>query len=160
MKNEFAFRQLEKNALENLLIYTTRMFLESDRKENSEYKSATVAEQVKKYVDKHFRENIKLDDLSSALGYCVGHICHQFKKIYSMSIINYMLRRRVIEALVMFENSDISIQQVSDSLGFDSAQYFSYIFKRFTHITPRQYQSQIRKTHIINPEYIISNAEF
>lgn len=160
MKNEYAFKQLMKNELETLLILTTRMFLASDNKETKENKSATLAESVKNYVDEHFRENIKLEDIASSLGYCVGHVCHQFKKNYSMSIINYMLRRRVIEALVMFENSNVSIQQVSDTLGFDSAQYFSYIFKRFTHITPRQYQTKIRKTHIINPEYIISNAEF
>ena len=160
MKNEYAFRQLMKNELETLLILTTRMFLESDSKETNDNKSATLAESVKKYVDEHFKENIKLEDIAQSLGYCVGHVCHQFKKNYSMSIINYMLRRRIIEALVMFESSDVSIQQVSDELGFDSAQYFSYIFKRFTHITPRQYQTRIRKTHIINPEYIISNAEF
>lgn len=120
-------------------------------------KFVTLAESVKNYIDKHFRENIKLEDIVSSLGFYVGHISHQFKKNYSMSIINYMLRRRVIEALVMFENSNVSIQQIFDTLGLDSAQYFSYVFKGFTHITPRQFQTKIRKTHIINPEYIISS---
>ncbi len=160
MKNEYAFKQLTKNELEVLLIFSTRNFLQEQQIEKIKNKKSALSEQIKQYIELHFKERITLKNIADELGYCVGHICRQFKQTYSISIIDYMLRRRVIEAITMFEESDISIQSVSDQLGFDSSQYFSYIFKRFTHLTPRQYKTKVKKAHIINPEYFVSNAEF
>lgn len=150
LKNDFAFRQIIKNELENLLILITRDFEEQEHKEK-ELLSAlnlTIAQRVKDYIEEHYKEKILLDDISHALGYSVGHLCRAFKKKNEISIVNYILLRRIQESMLMLDMGN-SLQEVSDELGFDSVQYFCKIFKRFTNITPKQYKRTAGKDHYV-----------
>ena len=42
----------------------------------------------------------------------------------------------------MLSESDLKIYEVSDILGFESAFYFSRVFKKITGLAPRDYMNQ------------------
>jgi len=45
----------------------------------------------------------------------------------------------------LLAQGELSIRSVSERLGFDSAEYFSRVFKRETGITPTEYSKQQSK---------------
>ncbi|MBQ7948825.1 MAG: AraC family transcriptional regulator [Clostridia bacterium] len=156
-KNDYAFRQIIKNELENLLILITRDFQLSLTAQNETLtqSSADIAMKTKAYIDEHFKEKLLLDDIAKELGYSVGHICRVFKKRQGLSIVNYILKRRIQEAMLLL-NKGKSLQSVSDELGFDSIQYFCKIFKRIVNITPKQYKQRSMQDHYISYDYFLS----
>ena len=149
MKNEFAYSQLFKNCLEGLLIFITRDFLQQNDPTQKPFVSP-LADETKRYLAEHFREKISLEELAKTLNYSVGHLCHAFKKATGVTVVNYILKLRIDAALIALEQGEQSILAISDSLGFESIQYFTRTFKRETGITPSQYRKNCNSTHLMN----------
>ncbi|MBO5480417.1 MAG: AraC family transcriptional regulator [Clostridia bacterium] len=154
MKNEFAHLQMIRNALEMLLISITRDFM-GEPVRQKDVATITdlqkqVAGEVAAYITAHCAERLTLEELSKHFGYSVGHLCRIFKMAQNDSIINFMLKERVKNAVVMMENTDYSLQRISDECGFDTIQYFSKIFKRYIGMTPREYKNQCKNTRLGN----------
>ena len=95
---------------------------------------------VKKYIQKHFKENITLDTLSDLVFLNKYYLAHAFKKYHKISPINYQLKLRIEEAKHLLKTTNLVISDVSNSLGFSSQSYFSQIFKKYTGMTPNQYR--------------------
>ena len=150
--DEYAYQQVIKNETELLLILITRDFLKQREyiKSNISPLGETLADKIKAYIDDHFTEKLQLKQIGTVLGYCKEHICRAFKRKYNVSVIHYMLQRRIDRSMQLLANSEASLQNISDELGFDSMQYFIKIFKRFTNTTPRQYRRIVKRTHIMN----------
>lgn len=153
-KNEFAHLQMIRNSLEMLLILITRDFMGSptQRKDVAAVTDSQkqVAKQVAAYIVEHCTEKITLEELGKKFGYSVGHLCRIFKMAQSDSIINFMLKERIKNAVGLMENTDYSLQRISDECGFDTIQYFSKIFKRYIGMTPKEYKNQCKNTRLGN----------
>ncbi|MNZ91170.1 HTH-type transcriptional activator Btr [compost metagenome] len=55
----------------------------------------------------------------------------------------FIHRLKVAEAKHILLNSDMSIQDISESLGYKDMFYFSKVFKRISGISPRNYRNRI-----------------
>lgn len=60
--------------------------------------------------------------------------------------IQYLLKYRISVAARLLENTDISITEICNRVGFDNPSYFSKIFKRFMRFTPSDYRKQQKKS--------------
>ena len=49
----------------------------------------------------------------------------------------------ILRAQVLLRHTDLSIYQIADTLGFQSATFFSRFFHRETGITPKEYRAGI-----------------
>ena len=63
-----------------------------------------------------------------------------FQKYEHVSTLEYMHRRRIQRALEMLRRSDLSIGQISETLGFHNEYYFNTFFKKRTGMTPGDYR--------------------
>jgi len=52
----------------------------------------------------------------------------------------YLSRKKIQHACDLLENSELSINQISDELNFSSPGYFIKVFKKFEGITPLVYR--------------------
>ena len=100
---------------------------------------------VRRYIDLHFKEPLTLEQLAE-----VGHmnkfyLSHAFKKEYGLSPINYMITRRIDESKYLLAETDLSLSQIAQLLGFSSLSYFSQVFHRTQDISPKEYR-QNQKT--------------
>lgn len=73
------------------------------------------------------------------------YLVHVFTRTYGISPINYLIGRRIGGAKRLLAESDYSISQIAQTVGFSSQSYFSQSFKRVTGQTPAQYRRQSRK---------------
>ena len=58
-----------------------------------------------------------------------------------ISCFDVILKKRIEKAKVYMETTDKKIYEISQSVGFDDTGYFSRIFKRYTGVSPKEYQS-------------------
>ena len=58
------------------------------------------------------------------------------------SIGDYAILFRIERAKLLLETSDMSIQDISDALGFSTRSYFSQCFREVTGMTPKGYQQK------------------
>lgn len=101
---------------------------------------------LKQYIDTHFKENITLDQLADVIHMNKFYLTHTFRKTYGMAPIAYMIGKRIEESKYLLENTDFSLSQISDIVGFSSPSYFSQTFKRTEQESPKEYRDRMRQT--------------
>ena len=95
---------------------------------------------VKRYIDLHFKEALTLDQLAEEAHMNKFYLSHSFKREYGVSPVNYMITRRIEESKYLLAETDLSLSQIAQLLGFSSLSYFSQVFRRTQDVTPMEYR--------------------
>ncbi|WP_161979445.1 AraC family transcriptional regulator [Streptococcus sp. S784/96/1] len=94
------------------------------------------------YIDQNYQSSISLQDISSNVGFSKEHFCRFFKKHFHMSFNAYLLHIRLKKAKNLLLFSDLKILDIAFAVGFESAAYFSTIFKREVGQTPKDFRDK------------------
>ena len=95
---------------------------------------------VRRYIDLHFKEALTLEQLAEDAHMSKYYLSHSFKREYGVSPINYMISRRVEESKYLLAETDLSMSQIAQLLGFSSLSYFSQVFRRTQGTSPMEYR--------------------
>ena len=63
-----------------------------------------------------------------------------FKEVINITVNDYINIGKVDKAMRWLTESELTITEIASRLGFSSTQYFSTVFKRYTHVTPGEYK--------------------
>lgn len=113
------------------------------KKETYEY---SPVEQILKYINDNYSQNITLEDLEDKFYLNKSYICRIFRKTIGLSVINYLQYKRILEAQQMLLKTDLPIIDIAMECGFSNIQHFYRVFKKVTHLTPNEY-----KKHQLRP---------
>jgi len=97
-------------------------------------------ESTKIYIDKNYSQDINLSNLSKAFYMSKDYLSHIFKNEIGFSPIKYLMMRRIEEAKKLLVSSELSINEISLTVGYEDANYFSAIFKKITGFSPINYR--------------------
>lgn len=100
--------------------------------------------QALRYITVHHHERLTMRQLSDALHCSVSTMSHLFQKNAGMSIRAYVEKLRLDEAEWLLNQSEFSVTEISDSLGFCSPAYFSTVFKKAYGVSPH---GRTRRAH-------------
>ena len=98
---------------------------------------------VMAYLGAHVTERVTLDMLSEHFHFGKTYLCVQFKKKTGKAILDYFLDLKITEAKRMLREGSASVQEISESLGFDSPEYFSRLFKKRVGYSPRDFRCML-----------------
>lgn len=99
---------------------------------------------VRRYIDLHFKEALTLEQLAEEGHMNKYYLSHAFKREYGVSPINYMISRRIEESKYLLAETDLSMSQIAQLLGFSSLSYFSQVFRRTLGSSPMEYRQSTR----------------
>ena len=99
---------------------------------------------VRRYIDNHFKENLTLDQLAGLAHLNKYYLAHTFQREFGVSPINYLISRRIEESRFLLRETDHSISQIAQILGFSSLSYFSQSFRRLEGVSPVEYRRRRR----------------
>ena len=139
--------QLIKNFLETILIGIMRSETEKTNSDSvflaKEDFDGFLAGKIIEYLNEKIFETVKIDDLQQKLNYHKSYLFRQFKAATGSTIMQYFSRLKIEKAKTLLRESESSVTQISETLSFDTPNYFSKTFKKQTGYTPLQY----RKIH-------------
>lgn len=95
---------------------------------------------AQKYIEEHYNEDISVSDLAEKFYMSPNYFSTVFKKQTGESTISYMNRIRLERAKKELEETDRSIAEIAELIGFNDSHYFFKLFKKDTGITPLQYR--------------------
>ena len=90
---------------------------------------------AKLYMDKHFAENIGLDQIAAKAHISKFHFIRLFKKYYGRTPNQYLREVRIETAKKLLKKGN-SIDDVCYAVGFTSKTSFIGLFKKMTGATP------------------------
>ena len=108
-------------------------------------KIPSLSSRAKDFIDEHYMENIKLEDIARAVDANVYNLSKIFKVEIGFSPMRYVTLRRIGEAQNLLINTDMTITRIAMSVGYNDSNYFQNVFKNFMQMTPREYRTRWTK---------------
>lgn len=99
---------------------------------------------AKRYIQQHYREALRLEDVSSAVGFNATYFSTLFKKETGQNFVDYLTELRISKAKELLSGDDLSVQDVAEMVGYRDLKYFSKLFKKVTGVSPSDYKKLYR----------------
>jgi len=96
-------------------------------------------QKVAYFLENRLDEPIHLQDLGKRFGVNTFSLVRQFKKVYGCTPKHYWLDARIHHAKVLLQEG-VSLSLCALYCGFVDQSHFHRFFKRFTALTPKEYQ--------------------
>ena len=92
------------------------------------------------YIYEHYREHITLEDIAKAADISRSEAGRCFKRYMSSSPIDALIQYRLQAAHRLLNETTLSLEEISESCGFHSTNYFSRRFRKEYGYAPSQYR--------------------
>ena len=107
--------------------------------------SIPVIDRIKKVVSETISEDITVKDIAVTVGVSYYYMCHLFKKITGITVVDYRNELKISRAKQYLISSDKSLTEIAQLCGFGSSSYFSKIFTRAENISPSEYRKKLKR---------------
>jgi len=146
----FGSSQMTKNLLEIFLIklHRNKDVLPKRNRYNYKVNGVEIPHDVKEILDvlaNNLYCRLTITDISQKVGKSVSTVKNLFSLYKPNGIMRYYNYLKIEEAKKLIREGKYNFTQISELLDFDTPQYFSGCFKRFTRMSPLEYKNSIIK---------------
>ncbi|MCQ5131321.1 response regulator [Butyricicoccus faecihominis] len=122
-----------KEALERLI---------GSRAASGKVRYAEEIQRAKEYITAHYGdEGLSLHTVAAAVGFSPNHFSTVFSQQTGETFVEYLTRVRIDAAKDMLRASGAKMSDIAFDVGYHDPNYFSYIFKKHTGASPREYRA-------------------
>lgn len=97
---------------------------------------------MKRFIEQNLTAPIGIDDIAASVHLSRSRCIHLFRETYGIAPYSYYLAQRLELAQSMLRQTALSIQAISERLGFSDYHHFSAFFKKHAGLSPLQYRRQ------------------
>jgi two-component system, response regulator YesN len=102
-----------------------------------------VYDRILSYIHENYSSDISLNSIGDAVGLSMQYISSIFKETSGVNFLDYLNSYRVERAKEMLSDTNLSIQDIGAKSGFNNANNFIRVFKKYEGITPGQFREMI-----------------
>ncbi|MBE5980658.1 MAG: AraC family transcriptional regulator [Paenibacillaceae bacterium] len=96
------------------------------------------------FFDHQYYKDIKLKELADELNVSLNHLISVFRKETGITPNSYLQKSRMKQASILLSSTDMTMQEISSSVGISDANYFIKVFKKYYGETPTNYRKRYR----------------
>ena len=100
---------------------------------------------VRNYIKEHMEEDLSLVLLSEKIHLNASYLSRLFKKETGEKLYDYILRIRMQKAAELVMEGTMKIQDIAQTVGYESVQSFNRAFKKYTGEAPVNYRKEVKK---------------
>lgn len=101
---------------------------------------------VKKSIEyslENYDSNISIDFICELLNINKSYFCKKFKQETGHTFSSFLNILRIEKSKKLLISSDMSLLDIAISVGFNSQNYYTIVFKKITGVTPLEYRNRI-----------------
>lgn len=137
LSDKSCYGQTVKNLTENFLMSLSDMdTLSAQLVENNE---TIIYSKAINYIEENIYDKIPVPKLSKECNVSMAYLKKIFSKYTGLGIHEYILKSKISLAKQMLDSGN-SVTSISHKLSFSSQNYFSFVFKRETGVSPSEYK--------------------
>jgi AraC family transcriptional regulator len=92
------------------------------------------------FINENYWRPLNIEDLANLALLSVYHFSRKFKLLTGLSPHGYLILQRLKHAKSFLKNTDYSIGQISEMIGFNTPSHFISTFKKHTNMTPHEFR--------------------
>lgn len=144
------FPQLDKNNSILIMAYLNLIcdkVIEWGTFEKSTLSDSVLYQKVISYVAENFKRDISLKSVADTFGYNKKYLSGALHSLTGIHFTDFIAMYRVEYAkMLLTQNSEFSVTEISEKCGFASINTFNRRFKKLTSVTPTQYKKMYSLT--------------
>lgn len=126
-----------KNELSLLLHHHIQLFSDVMIR-HQEKTSAALA--MKGFIEQNFNHPLSIDEIAAHVHLSRSRANYVFRKEYQVAPYHYYLSLRLELSMNLLRQTPMTIQEISNYLGFSDYHHFTAFFKKWCDMTPTQYR--------------------
>lgn len=136
---EYGYEDYIASLFNNILLLVSR------QQQNGENYTVTIPEEIEmavSYFNENYNTKISVAQYAESLHISTNWFIRNFKQHMKISPAQYLLSLRMVNAQSLLENTDYSVGEIAEIVGYDNQLYFSRVFKKEYGISPAQYRKR------------------
>lgn len=98
------------------------------------------------YISENYLRPLTMSVIAEEMHYSASYLSHVFKERNNQSIIQYVHYLKIRKAKEFLRNTNKSVTEISESLGFQDSNYFTAVFKKATGLSPRKFRADHQRS--------------
>ncbi len=123
-----------------LVLYFRRFLACLTGDEDEEKQTGPTVGKIIRHIHKHIKEPISLATIAARFYLSESYIARIFKSELGETVGSYILKQKINLACALLVNTDMSVSEVAEEVGFSTPYYFSTVFSRHTGVSPSAYR--------------------
>jgi AraC-like DNA-binding protein len=100
---------------------------------------------VVQYIELNLMNELNLGQLAAYVNLAPAYLSRVFNQEVGMSLAQYITEMRMAKASELLMRTSLTVQTISEQIGFKQTSYFSQKFKQHFDMTPMQYRNKYQK---------------
>jgi transcriptional regulator GlxA family with amidase domain len=153
-----ALRLVEKFAGPGIAAATAKtMLIDTNQLSQAPYKVLTMqnnlphadqlVQQAQRWMERRLRQPFTLGDLAGELGVSERTLIRRFKQALGSTPVGHLQTLRIEFAKSLLETTVLTVDAVSERVGYIDPSSFRRLFKRETGLAPREYHQRFARRH-------------
>ncbi|MDF2537835.1 MAG: AraC family transcriptional regulator [Herbinix sp.] len=101
--------------------------------------------QALQFIEMNYSRKITIDSISKHVGLNRSYFNSIFKGALNVTLQEYLIEFRILKACELLPNQELSVGNISRSVGYTDPLLFSKIFKQVKGVTPSEYRNLLQK---------------
>ncbi len=108
---------------------------------HNDRRQADLVIRAKRFImDNYANPELTLGSVAGYIGLNEKYFSSRFTKEEGMTFSNYLTEVRIRKAKELMEQTDLKIYEISQSVGYNSVEHFTRVFKKLCHVSPGGYR--------------------
>jgi AraC-like DNA-binding protein/mannose-6-phosphate isomerase-like protein (cupin superfamily) len=137
----FGFSEAARALLMLLLIETARL-VESEpielKKSTNQYRP--IVNKVLRFIEDNFQNSIGLQEVAKAVNLSPAYLTDTIRRETGKTVLSWIVERRMTEARRLLVETDRSVNQIAEAVGYFDPSYFIRLFRRLNGTTPQAWR--------------------
>jgi AraC-like DNA-binding protein len=103
---------------------------------------ASSLRKAERYIQENFSRKISLEEIAGVSGFSAPYFSTIFKRETGENLSTYLSRLRVEKASALLIGTNLPLNTIANTCGFEDQSWFSKIFKTHTGMSPRRYRKR------------------
>lgn len=132
---------LLRNMLQNLIltIYQKKLPTRTDSIQISSFNEQIYEALI--YIERNIAGDLSLELVAEKVSLSPSYFSRLFKNSVGFSFSEYVTHTRLEYAKLLMANEHLPIGEIAVRSGFNNSNYFSSTFKKYNHMTPKEYEA-------------------
>ena len=122
-----------------ILSYHKKQYLNDQLRKDS---GTGYAREAMQYIDAHYREPIRIDDIAASLHISRKYLCAVLESTVGMSTKEYLLQKRLAVASELLLHTELTVSEIATEVGYGDYTQLSRLFRKKKGISPQQYRKR------------------
>ena len=122
---------------EYILLVQKNCLFESSSLTNGHVKKAI------RFMEENYCRDLTIEEIADSAGLSIQHFCRIFHQVTKMRPLEFLAQKRISQAKNLLENTDMTVAQIGQAVGYQDKNYFGIVFKSHEGISPGRWKNRL-----------------